>query len=480
MIKFFKQTTSVLLVFLMLFGTAAAFAEDTPQYGYCNTDTTIFMGASSKALADGTADKGTRVIVLNELPDDTDNTTWYNVQIDGDTKTGYIKSADVDLVTTKKPLMKHEEKTSSASSVVINDVNAYPVLQASGIVDPMQLPGAKSAEEYQDIAIGEQGDTVKSIKQRLLALGYINSVGNNKLSKEIKKYIKEFQTKNGLDPDGECSAEFQAKLFSETAKMKDGTYANNQNTLVISKASVKTNKNGGGTISFQIKNTGKDKIDAFDFNIKLYNAYGERFTLHGISSDVSLREELNSFSGSEERHTLKKGASYTFVMDMGKLYFAGCKIAITGYHTSDGNTVRYNDDELNWYGIGKGVEKGYQEPVITPLTEAERAVSGSEIYGTNGEYVDSELAEIFMTESGMLITSIEKGGEFDKAGLCAGDILLAVGDVRIFGLGSLNRAALAAQDVNSVQIIFWRNGKLYATRIVHQLDKQDTAEGVSL
>lgn len=459
-----KRTLSLLLSILLLLAAVSALAEDAPQYGYINTDTTCFVDASAKALTDGAAKKGTRVEVLSEIPDDNGSFTWYQVKIEDGGKVTFVHADDVDLVIAKKPLAnKQVNAARPAGATVVQDLNAYPVLQASGLVE-----APLDESKYSDIAVGDSGAAVKAVKSRLYALGYLSSVGNDKMTKEISSRIKEFQKANGLPQDGECTAHLQAVLFSDGAVGKKG--AVNKDPLQFTKGSVKDNKNGGGTITFTVKNTSAAKIDAFNFRIRLYNTYGERFLLHSLSDEVTIKDELDALDQAEERSTLKKGDAVQLGLNMGQFYFAGCKIAITGYHTTDGETVRYHDDQLHWYGFGKGVAAGYADAEVTALADIEKEKADQWGLGVSGVYVDEELAKEYSVMAGCLITSMQPGSPLDQAGLQNNDVLLAVGDLRIFGAATLIRAAANVQSGDSVQVLFFRNGSVYVTTLTRPGD----------
>lgn len=453
-----KKLFCVLLACVLALCCLPALAEEI-QYGYVNADTTAYVDASAKALTDGTAKKGTRVEVMNEIPDDVEQFTWYQVKIEDSGKIVFVHSDDVDLVIAKKSLVNAQANAARpAGAQVVQDLKAYPVLEKSGLVE-VQLDESK----YSDIAVGDSGPAVKEMKQRLLALGYITSVGNDKMTKEFTARIKEFQKANGLPQDGECSAHLQAVLFSAGALGKKGPV--NTDPIQFTKGNVKDNKNGGGTITFTVKNTSASKIDAFNFRMRLYNTYGERFLLHSISDEATIKTELDALDSSEERFTLKKNETVQLGLNMGSLYFAGCKIAVTGYHTTDGETVRYNDDQLHWYGIGKGVTAGYYDLEVTPLTDTEKEKAEAWDLGVTGVYVDEELAKEYSVMAGLLINSMNPGSPLDQAGLQNNDVLLAVGDVRVFGAGTLIRAAAAIEPGDSVQVLFFRNGSVYVTTL---------------
>ena len=308
-----KKLVCLLLAALLAAGVIPSFAEEL-QYGYCNEDTRLYMGASQKALSEGVAAKGTRLVVNGEQPDETGGFTWYQVTLEDSGKTGYILADDVDLVIAKKALKPVSEAPRTGETVQVTNENAYPVLKASGQVDPLTLPGAMEAGKYSDIKAGDSGDAVKAVKTRLIALGFLTTAANNKYGKDMAKVIKQFQKANGLTEDGECTAALQAMLFSTAARDKTGAIYDAACPLKLSKGTVKANKNGGGTISFTLKNSGSDKIDAFNYILRLYNTYGERFTLRSLYDEITIRDELQADAkkfGDERRSPLKARRSGT-------------------------------------------------------------------------------------------------------------------------------------------------------------------------
>ncbi|MBQ4434999.1 MAG: PDZ domain-containing protein, partial [Clostridia bacterium] len=86
--------------------------------------------------------------------------------------------------------------------------------------------------------------------------------------------------------------------------------------------------------------------------------------------------------------------------------------------------------------------------------------------GIDGIYVDAEIAAAYGVREGYLIQKMEPGSMLDEAGLKSGDILLAVGDVRIFGAASIDRAMSRLSAGQSVTVLFLRNGVLYQTQMV--------------
>lgn len=463
-----KRMIAWFLTLCFLLAALPALAEDV-QIGYVNTETKVYMDASDKAMVDGVVSLGAQVRVEEETL--TDGVGWYRVTFLANEKTGWVLADDVDLVIAKKAIVPKQTAPAVAGVTAVTDEAAFPVLRASGLVDPDTLPGAPDPSMYSLIEVGQTSETVPLIRDRLKALGYSVDVSGKKLTKEFASAIKQFQKVNSMEQDGVCSPEFQAKLFSaNAAAKKTGAPLDPEDPLTITKGSVKTSNKGEGIISFTIKNKTGEKVDAFDFDMRLYSTYGERFLFGSLSDKVTITDEIKIFNASEERKTIGKNQEMTLSMTMGEYYFAGCMVAIMAYHTESGQTVRIPEDQRHWYAFGKGVTAGYQPVLITALTEEEQRLAAAWSLGVSGTYADPEIAKFYNAREGYLITGMEPGSPADMAGLKAGDILLAIGGVRIFGDGSVDRAKAAMLEGQTVTVLFYRNGKVWQTQLTRPGD----------
>lgn len=452
-----KKTLALLLAAILLCGALPAMAADD-QYGYVNTETPVRMAASEKAVQQGTIAEGTKVLIQEELPDDGGMFTWYKISGVKNGETGYVKSDDVDMVIAKKSLVKAE--TTIKKGTLVTNEGDYPVLTASGIVDTLSLMTEDDLAQYTTLNVGDANDDTLKMKKRLYELGYITSeVTSNKFTEKIVTYIQAFQKVNGLTEDGVCSPELQARLYAASALNKKGKTVPVTDPVSITKASVKS-KNGT-YISFTVKNNTKSKIDAFNYFLIFYNTYGERYCFL-----ESLTDELTLLVMSEERDTIAAKGTYTLQGTVVEsVFLAGGLMCITGYHTEDGETVTFDDDQRHWYGFGKGVTTGYNEPIVTALTAGEQKRAQSWKMGVSGMYVDADYAKNYSVRQGFLVDTLTPGSAMDEAGLQSGDILLAVGDTRIFGSSSLARARAAIEPGQTVTVLYWRNGNVYVTTL---------------
>ena len=110
--------------------------------------------------------------------------------------------------------------------------------------------------------------------------------------------------------------------------------------------------------------------------------------------------------------------------------------------------------------------QGYQPLVVTPLSAEEKKLAENWKSGIEGIYVDAEIAESYGVREGYLIQKMEPDSIMDVAGLKAGDILMAIGDIRIYGTTSIDRALSRLTPGQGVTILFLRNGVLYQTQTV--------------
>lgn len=466
-VKQMKKFLALLLTLTILSCVPAALAEE--QYGYVNEDSALRMASSEKAVQQGTLAEGTKLLIEDELTDDSGNFTWYKVKAVKSGETGYVKSEDVDLVIAKKSLAREEKTTAVKKGEKIRNESDYPVLSASGVIDPLTLITEDELAQYETLNVGDSNAATRRMKERLAELGYITaSVTNDKFTEKIVTYIKEFQKVNGMEETGVCDAMLQARLYSSAALNKKGKTLSGSDPLTFTKGTIKSTGSGGCKISFTVKNTQKEKIDAIDFILYFYNTYGERFTICD-----SLTDEMSYWQFSEERQTLKKNETVTLTMDM-PYYFAGCIMSVTGYHTADGTTVTVEDDQYHWYGFGKGVADGYRDLVVTPLTDSEKKEAEEWKLGVGGAYIDADYAKLYSLREGYLVGVLEEGSPLDLAGIQAGDILLSIGDVRIFGGASLQRARAKLTAGESATVLYWRNGDVYITEVTRPSEHEST------
>ncbi len=82
-------------------------------------------------------------------------------------------------------------------------------------VTPTPAPATRPAATV--LRSGSKGDDVKQLQERLIELGYEPGTPDGVFGKGTKTAVKEFQRRNGLDPDGEAGPKTLEILYSDAA-----------------------------------------------------------------------------------------------------------------------------------------------------------------------------------------------------------------------------------------------------------------------
>jgi len=70
-------------------------------------------------------------------------------------------------------------------------------------------------KEYETLQKGSSGDTVKTLQQYLIALGYLDGAADGSYGDMTAEAVRSFQKNEGLEADGTADEETQQKLFAE-------------------------------------------------------------------------------------------------------------------------------------------------------------------------------------------------------------------------------------------------------------------------
>ena len=102
-----------------------------------------------------------------------------------------------------------------------------------------------------------------------------------------------------------------------------------------------------------------------------------------------------------------------------------------------------------------------------------------------GIYYDDlteQLAKFFGVPDGkgVLITSVAEDSPAAKAGLAAGDVIVAIGDVKVADSGDLIRALAGQDDAKTLTIKIYRKGKAQDVNVALEEDKPDRPTGRKL
>jgi serine protease Do len=127
-------------------------------------------------------------------------------------------------------------------------------------------------------------------------------------------------------------------------------------------------------------------------------------------------------------------------------------------------------------GIGFAIPSNMVRQVMQQLIEGGQIVRG--YLGIIPQDADTALAKSFNLPNaeGALVAFVEPGSPADKAGLKAGDFIVAIGDRHLTSQSDLRDAAAQAKPGEEVEVTFYRNGQKETAR-VKMTQRPERAEG---
>lgn len=198
-----------------------------------------------------------------------------------------------------------------------------------------------SAAEYTQLARGDQGTAVAQMQTRLKQLGYLNDVADGVFGGNTEEAVMAFQQANGLEATGVATPEDQAVLFNGGAIGANGSVATAYDPYASSPAEVSRvsleSSYGTPYVSFTITNIGAENIEAVTFEVRFFDAFGDRLTGFGgetfeknYSADLDPGDSLSINTRDDyEMYDYEDAASVA--------------VAITRVLLADGTDLTYSD-----------------------------------------------------------------------------------------------------------------------------------------
>lgn len=326
--------------------------------------------------------------------------------------------------------------------------------------------------QYQTLTVGDKGESVLKLKDRMLELGYFrNPTTNDAFTVKTAEYVEAFQERNGLEVTGVATPEMQALFYSDLAAVGPNSpdYVEIKPDLEITYGKIIQYKSVGSAFQLNIQNnTGK--------TVDVYYVVAVPYTADGVPGKMqeTLVEQLVRYYSVEDFDLNSGGKLYSmsrrlaFVIS-NDTYYPNVAVAVIAYQTSDGELVTMYSPDSVWYGCGKALPDGpFTEEgntAVTNPTEQEKAVASRWPFGASFAYLPAVYRGYYGVPEGVFIFSVVDGSPAADAGLRAGDILISLGSV----LTNCDESATAAigrvAKGETVDALYWRDGTFYLTTV---------------
>lgn len=93
----------------------------------------------------------------------------------------------------------------------------YSDAAVAGNAGGLTIEGSGTTGSYVTLRYGDEGETVKTLQNRLITLGYLTGTADGKYGRNTKAAVKAFQKANDLKNDGVAGSQTQEKLYSSSA-----------------------------------------------------------------------------------------------------------------------------------------------------------------------------------------------------------------------------------------------------------------------
>lgn len=317
--------------------------------------------------------------------------------------------------------------------------------------------------QYSPLTVGDTGDAVLAVKDRLTELGYYKDyllLGPD-YTESTTEYVRQFQRVNGLDETGDADPETQALLFSEYA-LRAGQKAESDTPIEVTGARL-VGYNGASAVQIEFKNRTGEILTGFTLKIIPYSAYGEPTGLASTLAEQAARSY-------EKKMSVSKGGTYSdsqrghyFVIAEDE-YFAGALVTVAAYSTSEG-TVQIDSDNRSWFAAGTANLADAASARLKTIRGMAKDEANEWDMGFACEYVLPVYRRTYSAPEGLAVTAVEPSNYGEWAGLEPGDVLLAMDTTALTSTRALENARRAVNSGDTFELVFWRDGLYYAATL---------------
>lgn len=155
-----------------------------------------------------------------------------------------------------------------------------------------------ASDNYQTLTIGNTGQAVKDLQQRLTDLRYLNDVIDSSYGLNTATAVMSFCTQNGLDISGDATPEMQELLYSSRAEY----YVEPIIPLIIGPRfkydAPYFAENDVGDVYFQVVNRGERTIRGYELYYYLEDIWGNKYADPTTNIPVTRRQTMTQTVGS--------------------------------------------------------------------------------------------------------------------------------------------------------------------------------------
>lgn len=329
---------------------------------------------------------------------------------------------------------------------------------------------------YSQLEYGSKGNAVSELQKRLKELGFYSISVDGDYGKGTMNAVIAFEEYNGLEATGVATPELQAFLFSGEAKgvpIPD---------VEIAGLNLRQSYDYYFARPTFVNHT-DSTIDGIQYLLKVYNASGERITYQVLtiedvcryerSDDYNLEQSMGEVNGMKIKPGEKYSVGskneidfYSFDQNLLSVVY----MAVSGYHTVDGETVEIPENEQVWYGSNGSVETVEYEnnlKQVATLTNEIEDEADSFSLGIDFFYISNFFAEVVgIPMGGCYVNYVDEyDGIAYESSLKPGDIVVKIGDIWTFDEDSVLLAKGMMEVGEPTKVLYYRRGELRETEM---------------